>query len=118
MRVYKFSKSERLLRRFEFLKLSKHGKRTQNKHFIINYKYRPSNKTRLGITVSKKVGGAVTRNRLKRLVREYYRLNKCTFPDHMDINLVLKKNATHLTTGNLFLSIDNIIRKIDTQIDS
>ncbi len=118
MRVFTFSKSERLLKRSEYLELFKQGKKEHNKHFIINYTNQHLNKTRLGITVSRKVGGAVTRNRLKRLVREYFRLNKHRLSGSSDINLIIKREASNLTTDNMFSSLDNIFSKLEMKIDS
>jgi ribonuclease P protein component len=52
--------------------------------------------TRLGITVTKKTGNAVKRNRIKRLIREFYRLNKARFPQGFDVAIIAKKNAVNL----------------------
>ena len=117
MRVFTFSKSERLLKRSDYLELSKIGKREYNKYFIINHLNQNLNKTRLGITVSRKVGGAVARNRLKRLVREYFRLNKHRLSGSLDINLIIKKETSNLTTDNIFSSLDKIFNKLEKKID-
>lgn len=44
--------------------------------------------SRLGLSVSKKFGGAVQRNRIRRLLREAYRLNQETFPPGYDWVLI------------------------------
>lgn len=49
--------------------------------------------TRLGITVTKKVGTAVTRNKIKRQVREFFRLNKARLPNGIDIHIIAKNSA-------------------------
>jgi ribonuclease P protein component len=52
--------------------------------------------TRLGITVSKRVGNSVRRNRVKRLVREFFRLHKDSFPQGCDIVIAARKDADGL----------------------
>ena len=48
------------------------------------------------MAVSRKVGGAVKRNRLKRLLREFFRLNKDQLPERHDIVFIAKPEAIHL----------------------
>jgi len=52
--------------------------------------------TRLGLTVSRKTGNAVKRNRVKRLIREFFRLNDTYFPQGYDIVITAKKDASYL----------------------
>lgn len=46
--------------------------------------------TALGLTVSKKIGNAVTRNRIRRRMREAYRLNEAGFKSGFDIVIVAR----------------------------
>ena len=63
-------------------------------HFVILLV--PHGGQRLGVTVGRRVGGAVQRNRVKRLVREVFRRNRELFPPDCDIVLVARPGAERL----------------------
>jgi ribonuclease P protein component len=91
-----FCKYEKIRRKKEFLTIYREGSRRYSDDFIIfTYKHISGNR-RLGITVSKKTGNAVRRNRIKRLIREYFRLNKLQLSESQDIVIVGKKNIPRL----------------------
>lgn len=48
---------------------------------------------RIGISVSKKVGNSVVRHRVKRLIRESYRLHESIFNSGLDIVIIARQNA-------------------------
>jgi len=76
-----------------------HGRKVQSRHFLIVTLERAEDHTgpgRIGITVSKKVGSAVTRNRIKRLVREFVRHNKGWLPVGHDVVVIAKRSAAHV----------------------
>jgi ribonuclease P protein component len=52
-----------------------------------------SGRRRLGLSVSSRVGNSVARNRIKRLLREVFRLNKDSFPESSDIFVTVKSTA-------------------------
>lgn len=112
MGYFSFTKADRLLKRSEFLRLSETGKRLYNRHFIIVYTPGRGERTRLGITVTKKVGRAVIRNRLKRLCREYFRLNRHRLTGKWDINIITKKEAAKLSSKAFFSSLQKIFDRI------
>lgn len=112
MGKYLFKKDQRLLKRAQFLLLSRHGKRVQTRFFLANYKENSLGRSRIGITVSKKVGNAVARNRIKRLVREFYRVNKNFLTGKWDINIIARKYSAHLTNQQIPNEIDRLFKKI------
>ena len=87
---YLFRKKERIRRRREYLRILREGKRYKTKHFKIIIKCNDADKIRLGLIVSRKAGKAVKRNRIKRLLREFFRLNKNFFPISSDILFIAR----------------------------
>lgn len=96
MCVFALTKKERLLNRTDFVNLNRSGKRYHTRHFLVIFKKNGLGITRLGVTVSKKTGNAVKRNRTKRLIREFFRLNKAYLPQGYDIVVAAKKDASYL----------------------
>jgi ribonuclease P protein component len=88
-----FSRSNRLLKRSDFLACYDRGRRLHTTHFTIFVRPRPEGGTwRLGLAVTKKIGSAVRRNRVKRVLREFFRLNQTDMPPAVDVVVVAKRN--------------------------
>jgi ribonuclease P protein component len=109
----RFTKADRLLKRSDFVALSSNGTKINNKHFVLIYSKTKNQKSRLGITVTKKVGKSVIRNRIKRYCREFFRLNRCIIPGNRDINIIVKKNALAIDSKQIFQALENIFKKIN-----
>jgi ribonuclease P protein component len=110
--VFEFSKADRILKSSEFKELSKFGKKIQNRQFIVIYSPSRVKRTRLGITASKKVGKAIERNRIKRHIREFFRLNRDNLSGFWDINIIAKKDVTGLTSGRVHSSLKEVFEKM------
>ena len=67
---------------------------------------------RVGVTASRKVGGAVRRNRVKRLVREAFRRHKLLFPSGLDVVFIAKKNAVAVEYDQVVREIEKLCRKL------
>jgi ribonuclease P protein component len=91
LKPHGFPKTARILRRNEYLAIQRSPLRLVTENFIIYGRKRRRRAIRIGITVSKKVGNAVVRNRVKRLVRESFRLHKDTLPTELDFVLVARR---------------------------
>ena len=96
MGSFSFPKKERLLKRANFVYLNRSGERHHARHFVVIFRQNGLDITRLGVTVSKKTGNAVKRNRVKRLIREFFRLNKSYIPQGYDMVVTAKKDASYL----------------------
>jgi ribonuclease P protein component len=68
---------------------------------------------RLGITASKKVGGSVIRNRVRRLIREVYRLNEAQFKTGFDIVFVARHKAALSDFKEIETYALRILKKLD-----
>ena len=66
-----------------------------NSYFVLYARRNRTGMNRVGITVSKKLGHAVVRNRTRRRIREIYRLNETCFTPGWDIVIVARTRAIH-----------------------
>ena len=88
---------ERLKKSWEFQRAYKKGKKYWDAYFVIYVYHTQLRQPRLGLTVSKKVGKSVQRNRVKRLIREAFRDLKHKLLPHYDIVVVGRTAACGLT---------------------
>ncbi|MBI5360282.1 MAG: ribonuclease P protein component [Planctomycetes bacterium] len=95
LKKYGFTKKERLLKRAEFDRVFKNGRIVRDTVLKTHWMPNGLEYSRLGIVISRAVKTAVARNRLKRLCREAFRLNKHVLPKGLDIIIIPKiQNAT------------------------
>ena len=89
--------TESLKSNLDFRKVYKNGKSRANKYLVMyvlkNGTKNTVPKNRLGISVSKKVGNSVVRHRVKRLIKESYRLNEEMFNSGLDIVVIARDSA-------------------------
>ena len=88
-----FGKENRISRRVDFWKDRGRRKRFDTEHFMVILRKNNKDVKRLGLVVGRKVGGAVSRNRTKRLIREFFRLNEEKIPDSSDLIVLAKENT-------------------------
>jgi len=82
---YGFPKTARLLKKSDFEATFKVGAKGVSKALVIYVKKNGLDWNRLGLVVSKKNGNAVKRNRIKRLIRAVFRIEKYTVPQGFDL---------------------------------
>jgi ribonuclease P protein component len=69
---------DRIRRRADYLRIQKRGFRTQGRFLTLIALPNGTGNARLGVSASRRLGGAVRRNRAKRLIREVFRRNRPT----------------------------------------
>lgn len=94
---YGLPKTQRLLQAAEFNAVYSRGMAYHHRFLVLFFLPKDSTVRRVGIVAGKKTGGAVKRNRAKRLLREAYRLNKNKLIQGLDMVLVAKKRLPELT---------------------
>ena len=108
MTRYFFSAKQKLKKEKDFASIFKKGKRFETDFFKAYYKENRLSYSRLGVSVSKRVGNAVSRNRIKRVVREWFRLNCSRFKRSFDVIFAFNKTISRYTNKNLTKSLDRM----------
>lgn len=70
-----------------------------------------TNKPRLGLVVSRKVGNAVTRNRIKRILREGFRLHPEAFPAGRDYVFTARPGISEIETREIWAAMQHLARR-------
>jgi ribonuclease P protein component len=97
MKAQSFRKADKVTNKSSYRRIYEQGGRRSSRFFTVVTCGNPKKVRRLGITVTKKTGNAVFRNRIKRLIREFFRRNKDLFPAEHDTVVMAKKNIPPLT---------------------
>lgn len=104
-------KEERIKKNSHFRYVYGRGKSYSNSNLIMYLSRNGKNINRVGFSVSKKIGNSVIRNRVKRLMRESYRLNRHLLKKGKDIIFIARKGASELNYKEMENSVLNLIKK-------
>lgn len=105
-------KQNRLMKREDFNKVYRFGKSIANRQFVLYFlPKREQEHFRLGISVSKKVGNAVVRNRLRRLVKEVVRSHGVGISNDYDFIFIVRKPAVGLEFSAVEQSVLHLLKK-------
>ncbi len=106
-----FPRTDRLTRKSEYACVFKHGEKWVGRHFIC-YVVRPSETgSKLGLAVSRKVGSAVVRNRVKRYLREFYRRHRAAFVDPAHVVVVARPSSSQIGYGECEAAMMGLLRQ-------
>jgi len=90
----------RLRKRREFLEVYGRGRRVHTRTLVLYFLSNTCSNHRLGITVSRKIGKAVVRNRIKRVMREIFRDHQLSMAP-VDLVVNAKRAAAHASFWDL-----------------
>jgi len=93
--IASFTKADRLRRRRDYLRVQAQGKRLHSRHFGVTLAPPEGHAPRLGMVVTRRFGKAARRNRMKRLLREFFRRHKALLPPK-DLVIMAKQGAEAL----------------------
>ena len=89
--------SESLKKNIDFQNVYRNGKSYANRFLVVYILENHTERNRLGISVSKKVGNSVIRHHLTRLIRESYRLHEDMFDSGLDIVVIARATARNIS---------------------
>ena len=127
----RYPRTDRLLRSSDFQRVSRHGERAAGRHLVLLWTPHKNStaqgpvvesvrdarcKRRLGVTVSRKVGNAVTRNRVKRAVREWFRHEGGGRLDGLDFVVIARRPARELSTPELWTELDLLAPRAEASL--
>lgn len=110
-------KMYRLRNNMEFRKVYDKGKNFWNRNLVLFVKKNNLGYTRVGYTVTKKIGNSVVRNRIRRQMKEIYRLNFNRIEKNYDLIFIPKQNVVDISFEELesamlhILKLSKIIKK-------
>jgi ribonuclease P protein component len=120
-----FGPPDRLHRSTEFLRLQRSGVRFQSPHFVIyagNLAVKhdeATTRSRLGITVSRRIGNAVVRNRVKRRVREIFRTEmRAKLPTGTAVVVIARGGAGTLASSAIRDELGAAARNLSGRIEA
>ena len=98
-------------RKFDYI--IKNGQYKKNNEFVIYYIDNEKEYDRFGISVSKKIGNAVTRNYYKRVIRNICDKSKNLYSKRKDYIIIMRKGLTILNFEDACISMNDLLKKIN-----
>jgi len=102
-----------LKKRNEFLFIRNNGQNIRSKFFIVNHYFTGNSVTKVGLTVSKKIGNSVKRNYVKRILRSILMDTKKKLPIGWDFEIIPMKHIEKSKYINLRLDLINLLTSIE-----
>jgi ribonuclease P protein component len=112
--VKRVQRELRLSRREDFNKVYKYGKSEANRQFVIYRLHNPNTERfRMGVSVSKKLGNAVIRNRLRRMIKEMVRIHAEQICRHYDFIVIARKPIVDMEYQEMEKCLLHVLKKAE-----
>jgi len=110
----RFPRADRILHSNDFRRVGRLGNRRATRHFVVLVEKRDglaeAHSRRLGVTVSRRVGNAVVRNRIKRGIREWFRRNRESLEAPANYVVIARRQAAILSSGEVGEVLNEMVR--------
>jgi len=111
-RTGRFRRADRILGSSDFQRVGRCGRRLATADFVVLVDARADERPacrRLGVTVSRRVGNAVVRNRIKRGIREWFRRNRDALDGPADYVVIARRRAAMLSPGGIGDALNEMV---------
>lgn len=108
---FRFPKSRHLRSGADFARVYAAKQRAGDGHLLVFAARSELSETRIGLSVSKKNGNAVQRARIKRLLREAFRLSRCELPGGLDL-ILIPRPGSGSTLADYRRSLKSLTRRL------
>ena len=114
--IYPWKQEYRIKRTLEFRSLQKSGRKWKTENFLFIYKSSALEHSRIGLVVSKKVGCAVVRNKVKRRLREAARYNYFQLKQKADVVIIAFSSSSKVTFEQLEIQVSAAFKSIARRV--
>lgn len=108
---FRFPKTDRIVRKADFKRVFAQGEKVVGPQFVGYFVREDGQGCKLGLAVSRKVGSAVVRNRVKRNVREWYRTHRPQFLAELYLVIVARPGAAALRGPEAAAALTSLMQR-------
>jgi ribonuclease P protein component len=108
---FPFPRTARILNKKEYSRILSQGEKIWGRFFLCFVLMDTALETRLGLVASRKVGSAVARNRVKRLLREFFRRSRRRLPQGTQLVVVARASSTSLDGNACIVELERMLSR-------